>query len=110
MSKTGVIEFRTADGAEDTFTLAPGVQLCVSPIHRDICAVRCVTDDQAQARTVAIHTATGERVATFNDEWHLTWFDSYVVSVAGVNRLWLSPARQLAYRAADGVVVAPARS
>jgi hypothetical protein len=53
--------------------------------------------------TVSLHDAFGINIVPHNDEFPITWANSYVLSLNGVESIWLTNQRQQALQAAPGI-------
>ena len=53
--------------------------------------------------TVILRDATGVNVAPFNNDFLITWIDSYVLTVNGVECIWMANQKQQAFKTAPGI-------
>ena len=52
---------------------------------------------------INLRDAVGANVASYNNEFLITWIDSYVLSVNGVESIWMTNQKQQAFKTAPGI-------
>ncbi|MEW5314904.1 MAG: hypothetical protein WDW38_006365 [Sanguina aurantia] len=52
---------------------------------------------------VTLRDSAGANVAAYNNEFLITWVDSYILSVAGVDNVWMTNQKQQAFKTAAGI-------
>lgn len=82
------------------------VQLRVEAINPNVAKIY-ITDRNgknfAMPSSVTLRDSTATNVTAYNHEFLITWVESYVLSVAGVDKLWLTNPNQQAFETAVGI-------
>jgi hypothetical protein len=107
MSAKGSFSYKneTINGFHITVNGIP-MHLRVEAINNNV-AKLYVTDVQGNQQhmppTVSLSDAGGANVAPYNNEFLITWTDSYVLRVSGVEVIWMTNQKQHAFKTAPGI-------
>lgn len=88
------------------FDIGHGQQLRMEAVQDDIARI-CMTDISGKAmvmpNSVTCRTEDGTPVPCHDNEFYITWLDSYVIMVNGADMILIAQARQQSIQLAPGV-------
>ncbi|PNH12534.1 hypothetical protein TSOC_000507 [Tetrabaena socialis] len=58
---------------------------------------------QPMPPSISLSDAAGANVVPYNDEFLVTWIDSYILKVSGVDAIWMTNQKQQAFKTAPGI-------
>ena len=95
----------TVNGFRITVNGIP-MHMRVEAINNDVAKVY-VTDVQGNQQpmppSVSLSDAVGANVAPYNNAFLITWINSYVLRVSGVESIWMTNQKQQAFKTAPGI-------
>eukprot|EP00128_Syssomonas_multiformis_P012708 Colp12_sorted_trinity150504_noHs@7586 len=106
MSVKGSVSYE--DASINCFNVEANLQVRVQALNIHVARLY-LTDDNGNPkspvhRNVQLRNRDGINIAPYNNEFLILWTDSYIFSVGGVDKLWLSHQRyEQAFEAAAGI-------
>eukprot|EP00128_Syssomonas_multiformis_P018974 Colp12_sorted_trinity150504_noHs@3187 len=99
--------FSYENPAINGFNIGSNLQVRVEPVNISIAKVY-VTDDQGNPQplehsVVKLRSRDGTNIPPYKNGFLIVWLDDYILSVAGVDKLWFNNQKQQLFEAAAGV-------
>ncbi|PNH01471.1 hypothetical protein TSOC_012646 [Tetrabaena socialis] len=60
-------------------------------------------NQQPMPPSISLSDAAGTNVAPYKNEFLVTWIDSYILKVSGVEAIWMTNQKQQAFKTAPGI-------
>lgn len=108
MGAKGSFSYEPSNTNINGFTMPGGDQVRVEAVNHNVARLY-ITDALGNQQPVLaggpyqLHTDTGVNVPPFNNDFLIVWVDSYVLSVNGDKKLWMTNQKQQAFSTTNDV-------
>ncbi|PNH01294.1 hypothetical protein TSOC_012834 [Tetrabaena socialis] len=96
---------KTIDGFHVTVNGIP-MHLRIEAINNSVAkiyATDVLGNQQPMPPSISLSDAAGANVAPYKNEFLVTWIDSYILKVSGVEAIWMTNQKQQAFKTAPGI-------